>query len=935
MATSAFSADIVLVVDESGSMKDEHAWLSSALTALESSFLGAGVGPNQYALVGFGRRSNPAPIIHSNLTNLSSLLSSLNNLIVDGRIEDGYVAIDAALDNINFRSDSKKFIVLISDEDRDVTDASITRNSLFDRMAQDGVQMNAIVNVTFTNGALGVNADGIGYFNDGNGNLLEKPGNTVIAGYGSTVPNYVTLVWNLGGSVFDLNILRKGGADVSVFTQAFVRSKTQEVISGGDIEPTERFCLFNVNPDETTFLCESDESADAFVSVTSPDIGQETAFSDSEFLDFVNELDTDEKSAMHMRLSIFTDPQRTSLLYSAFSLFDQKRWFLKTNGSYCALSANGAELLQATIPDIIYAPEVLPATLIEQQIQLETLENVTERPLVCGVTYYLTVDAYILDTFYKIKDSSFRFDCASMKRDFWRDDLDAKQWVCSGQGQDDLKISQSTNQALFPSVAANIHGNFAIAWQDFRENKTKDLAQVPDIFYGIWQSSLNEFWFSGQGHADVNAIGNAFTPLVVSDAAANFVFSGISDQKIKVNKCPQPSPAAVLPLTCVFSDDEIFDIDNTNRDADQYLKARIYEPDAVSSFAIADDRVASVVDDCLTRLDIIGAPGTYAFRARNENDSDWSSWINIDGRLPGGASSSRSDGDPEEKGISAYYIDKDRFIAPWVLSAGNGIKRVCIQILTYFGITKVFCLDVMANVSQMEYKVEFFYDDGFTEKADEYKGLSVIQHRVQTEEETEDSSEQAPTEEETEDSSEQAPRVPGTTSIHIRVIFADPSRLSVFDAIKSLRKFKHLDNNEFTFNFIQQGINDQYAIPLLEDSDQKGVFTGKFNIQNSDGFFNKDGLSAIVVNVPDPCTKLRDVLCAGNQADLLNPNLANVVEDFQVAYANSKSIDADSVYKRLKTSKLAHLTNVDSFKQLYDVDDPRFTFGNPKFFIKK
>ena len=158
--------------------------------------------------------------------------------------------------------------------------------------------------------------------------------------------------------------------------------------------------------------------------------------------------------------------------------------------------------------------------------------------------------------------------------------------------------------------------------------------------------------------------------------------------------------------------------------------------------------------------------------------------------------------------------------------------------------------------------------------------------------------------------------IAGTTTIYIRVTFAD-----------------YLDNNEFTFNFIQQGINDQYALDLTKS--QEGVYTGSFNIQNSDGFFNKDGLSAIVVNVPDPCTKLRDVICSGNQADLLNPNLANVVEDFKVAYSGLKSIDADSVYKRLKTSKLSHLTNVDSFKQLYSVDDPRFTFGNPKFFIQK
>tara|TARA_Y100000310_G_scaffold341375_1_gene440319 strand:+ start:2489 stop:5209 length:2721 start_codon:yes stop_codon:yes gene_type:complete len=906
MATSAFFADVVLLVDESGSMKNEHAWLSSAFISLENSFLGAGVGPNQYALIGFGRRVDSAPILHTDLTDIRGLNGKLTSLIVDGNVEDGYAAIDFALDNISFRSGSQRFIILITDEDRDVTNASITKTSIFNDMVSNATQLNAIVNATFTNGALGVNAEGVGYFNDGKGNLVETPGNSVVAGFGATVSTYVTLAWSLGGSVFDLNILRKSGADVSVFTKAFTRAKTKEAVSGG--EPTEEFCLFNVNPNETTFLCESDVAPNAFIPITSADEGQESAFTSSDFLEFVNELGPVEKSAMHVRLSIFTNPKRDALLYSAFSLSDQKRWFLKTNGSFCALGPNGAALLRTGIPDIIYAPEVLPASLIEQQMEHEILDDVTERPLVCGITYYTTIEAYIVDTFHKIKDSSFRFDCVDIKQDFWRDNLDEKNWTCSGQGQDDLRVSQSSNQALFPSVSANVHGNFAIAWQDFRENKGGDLAQVPDLFYGIWQSASNGFWFSGQGHADTRAIKDVFRPLVITDPAANFIFSGMSDQRITINKCPQPTPAVVTPLNCVFSDDEIFDIDNTNRDAEQYLKARIYEPDVVSSFAMTDEKVVSVVDDCFTRLDVIGAPGTYAFRARNEDDSDWSSWINIDGRLPSGASSSESrenisDGDAEEKEISAYYIDKDRFIAPWVLSAGNGIKRVCLQILTYFGISKVFCLDVMANVAQLEYKVEFFYDAAFTEKADEYKGLSVIQHRVTTE--TDDQG-----------SNGGGSRVAGTTTIYIRVTFAD-----------------YLDNNEFTFNFIQQGINDQYALDLTKS--QEGVYTGSFNIQNSDGFFNKDGLSAIVVNVPDPCTKLRDVICSGNQADLLNPNLANVVEDFKVAYSGLKSIDADSVYKRLKTSKLSHLTNVDSFKQLYSVDDPRFTFGNPKFFIQK
>ena len=56
------SADVITVVDESGSMSTEHAWLGGMISALDSGLLSAGVGTgaqnNRYGLTGFGGSSS-------------------------------------------------------------------------------------------------------------------------------------------------------------------------------------------------------------------------------------------------------------------------------------------------------------------------------------------------------------------------------------------------------------------------------------------------------------------------------------------------------------------------------------------------------------------------------------------------------------------------------------------------------------------------------------------------------------------------------------------------------------------------------------------------------------------------------------------------------------------------------------------------------------
>ena len=51
---AAGTADVIFVVDESGSMNTEHGWIAGMVASLDAGLVNAGVTGNQYGLVGFG-----------------------------------------------------------------------------------------------------------------------------------------------------------------------------------------------------------------------------------------------------------------------------------------------------------------------------------------------------------------------------------------------------------------------------------------------------------------------------------------------------------------------------------------------------------------------------------------------------------------------------------------------------------------------------------------------------------------------------------------------------------------------------------------------------------------------------------------------------------------------------------------------------------------
>jgi hypothetical protein len=240
---TAGTADIMFVVDVSGSMSGEHAWIASMVTSLETALVNAGITGNQYGLVAYGGSTSSGDPYKVNVGggdwgDDSDLSTAAGTLVASGGTEDGYEAIQYALDNYSFRGGAVKNFILITDEDRDNT-SSDTFTSI--EAALDGFGLlNVVVNAALRDGSnnviLGYDKDGNTYAEAAAGGFTTGTGGYTLSAYGTTEADYIDLahaveVNTFAGAAWDLNQLRAGGNTALSFTNAFVDLKVEEIVN--------------------------------------------------------------------------------------------------------------------------------------------------------------------------------------------------------------------------------------------------------------------------------------------------------------------------------------------------------------------------------------------------------------------------------------------------------------------------------------------------------------------------------------------------------------------------------------------------------------------------------------------------------------------------------------------------------------------------------
>ncbi|MEM8823671.1 MAG: VPLPA-CTERM sorting domain-containing protein [Pseudomonadota bacterium] len=236
-------SNVVFIVDESGSMAGEQAFLENTVVdGLDAGLAAAGVTNRSYAVVGFGGggTGNLGDLVGPLTSDTTATKAALNNLNTSGSFEDGYSAIDFALNNISFTPGAAVNFILVTDEDRDNGNGALTTASILSSLSNSNILLNAVVDNELdadsttpgTQRALGVDSDGNSYTADGSGGFnTGTNGALTDADFGSTRADYSQLALDTGGAVWDLNLLRAGGTTADSFANAFIDIKVSEIIS--------------------------------------------------------------------------------------------------------------------------------------------------------------------------------------------------------------------------------------------------------------------------------------------------------------------------------------------------------------------------------------------------------------------------------------------------------------------------------------------------------------------------------------------------------------------------------------------------------------------------------------------------------------------------------------------------------------------------------
>jgi hypothetical protein len=278
----------------------------------------------------------------------------------------------------------------------------------------------------------------------------------------------------------------------------------------------------------------------------------------------------------------------------------------------------------------------------------------------------------------------------------------------------------------------------------------------------------------------------------------------------------------------------------------EFLKMRVSK-DYVSRLidTSGEGGFVAEVEDCMVMLSIIGTPGTYAVRLKNENDVAFSDWIAV-------GQKSAITNNNLASAFRPIFFAKDEFLVPWVLSPSSGQKQVFAEVLTFFGRSETMSLDVLANYRPPSYSASIKVKIASGEDNDEtleidpprFNGYPVISSQVivmpSGRAATPDDIDALEVGEEKE-----------IEKLVVRFKFFQPERVKRLIQLGSIGALGS-DNDKIMAHMVTRGVKKFSSIMSAEDADA-GVYKAEFEPLISDGVLTSDGIAAFYPSVPNEC----------------------------------------------------------------------------------
>ena len=314
--------------------------------------------------------------------------------------------------------------------------------------------------------------------------------------------------------------------------------------------------------------------------------------------------------------------------------------------------------------------------------------------------------------------------------------------------------------------------------------------------------------------------------------------------------------APILPDTSAVTCRMIDDLNESLAPQGEYefLKMRV-SADFVTRLidSGAGDGFLAEVSDCFILLNIIGAPGTYAVRLKNENESEYSPWIAV--------GQPHDVTDPHASTLfRARFIAKDHFEVPWILSPGSGEKQVDAEVLTFFGRSEPMSLRIRATYDMPRYSMSIRMRVEYTPADAEdgagptvldvdpprYNGYPVVSGQILI---MPSGKAATPADVDALDVGVRA----DVKAVIARFQFASPRRMvRISDLLARGLMQSAPEGSSFEAVLVTRGIQ-VFRSPLTAADVNRGIYDAEFSPIEADGVLVSDGIAAFYPSIPSEC----------------------------------------------------------------------------------